>query len=39
VRNDTAESGLWVINGTRQVVYAKTALSIRDRLRAAFALT
>jgi Family of unknown function (DUF5906) len=39
VRNDTAESGLWVINGTRQVVYAKVALSIRDRLRAARALT
>jgi hypothetical protein len=35
VRNDAADSGLWVINRTRQVVYAKATLSIRDRLKAA----
>ena len=35
VRNDTAESGLWLINKVRQVIYAKSDLSIRDRLRAA----
>jgi hypothetical protein len=34
VRNDTAESGLWVINKKRQVVYAKASLSLRDRLAA-----
>jgi Family of unknown function (DUF5906) len=38
VRNDAADSGLWVINRTRQVVYAKATLSIRDRLKAAKAL-
>ena len=31
VRNDLAKDGLWVINGTRQVVYAKSKLSISDR--------
>jgi Family of unknown function (DUF5906)/Bifunctional DNA primase/polymerase, N-terminal len=35
VRNDAADSGLWVINRTRQVVYAKASLSVRDRLAAA----
>jgi hypothetical protein len=35
VRNDTAESGLWVINGSRQVIYGKKLLSIRDRIKAA----
>jgi len=35
VRNDAAESGLWIINGKRQVIYAKSTLSIRDRFRAA----
>jgi hypothetical protein len=39
VRNDTAVSGLWVINGTRQVIYAKAVLSLRDRLMAARKLT
>lgn len=39
VRNDTSEKGLWVINGTRQVVYAKATLTLADRLRAARALT
>src|SRR6266699_554115 len=35
VRNDAAKDGLWKINGTRQAVYAKSCLSIRDRLKAA----
>jgi hypothetical protein len=35
VRNDAAKDGLWKINGARQVVYAKTPLSLRDRLAAA----
>jgi hypothetical protein len=35
VRNDAADSGLWVINGKRQVIYAKAALPIRDRIQAA----
>jgi hypothetical protein len=32
VRNDAADSGLWTINKVRQVVYAKSSLSLRDRL-------
>ncbi len=39
VRNDAADSGLWVINGTRQVIYARSNLSIQDRFRAARRLT
>jgi hypothetical protein len=35
IRNDASSQGLWVINGTRQAVYAKNTLSIRDRLKAA----
>ena len=35
VRNDTVNSGLWVIRGIRQVVYAKAELSVRDRFAAA----
>jgi hypothetical protein len=35
VRNDLAADGLWVINRKRQVIYAKKALSIRDRIAAA----
>jgi hypothetical protein len=35
VRNDAAKDGLWKINGKRQAVYAKSSLSIRDRLKAA----
>ena len=35
VRNDAAKDGLWVINGSRQVVYAKSELSISDRFKAA----
>ena len=38
VRSEYAEDGLWKFNGKRQVVYAKGALSISDRLRAAKAL-
>jgi hypothetical protein len=34
VRNDAAKDGLWVIKG-RLVVYAKSELSISDRLKAA----
>ena len=30
---------IWKINGTRQAVYAKSALSVRDRLKAAAKLT
>jgi hypothetical protein len=40
VRNDAAKSdGLWKINRARQVVYARAELSIRDRIKAARALT
>jgi hypothetical protein len=35
VRNDSAESGLWVIGCARQVIYGKKILSISDRFRAA----
>jgi hypothetical protein len=35
VRNDAADDGLWVINGKRQVIYAKACLSVRDRYAAA----
>jgi hypothetical protein len=35
VRNPDAESGLWVVDGKRQVVYASAALTVADRLRAA----
>jgi hypothetical protein len=35
VRNDVAKDGLWKLNGVRQVIYAKSDLSLRDRHRAA----
>jgi hypothetical protein len=35
VRNDNAKSGLWVIEGKRQVIYAKDSLTPSDRLYAA----
>jgi hypothetical protein len=35
VRNNNAKDGLWVINGSRQVVYARSDLSAADRLKAA----
>jgi hypothetical protein len=34
VRNEGAEDGLWKISGKRQVIYSKSAMSIRDRLNA-----
>ena len=38
VRNDAAEDGLWVINRSRQVVYAKSELTMSDRFKAAIEL-
>jgi hypothetical protein len=35
VRNPDANDGLWRVNGRRSVVYARQALSVRDRLEAA----
>jgi hypothetical protein len=35
VRNPDAEDGLWRINARRQAVYARTILSLRDRIAAA----
>jgi Family of unknown function (DUF5906) len=35
VRNDYAKDGLWKIGDRRQAVYAKKALSVRDRVAAA----
>ena len=35
VRNDPVKDGLWVISGRRQAIYAKAALSVRDRVAAA----
>ena len=35
VRNDSAESRLFVVDGKRQVIYAKINLSARDRFKAA----
>jgi Family of unknown function (DUF5906) len=35
IRNDAAKDGLWVIQGSRQAIYAKSELSISDRLKAA----
>lgn len=35
VRNDGAKSGLWVVAGRRQAVYAQRTLSVRDRIAAA----
>jgi hypothetical protein len=34
-RNEAAKSGLWVIDGRRQMIYAKSSLSIHDRIVAA----
>jgi Family of unknown function (DUF5906) len=39
VRNDLADDGLWKLSGRRQAVYAKSALPIRDRHRAASKLS
>jgi hypothetical protein len=35
VRNSDAQDGLWVINGKRQVIYARVELSLRDQIYAA----
>jgi hypothetical protein len=35
VRNDAAKDWLWKVNQTRQVVYTRDALSVRDRIKAA----
>jgi Family of unknown function (DUF5906) len=39
VRNDYASDGLWKLSGRRQAIYAKSTLSIADRLRAAKTLS
>jgi Family of unknown function (DUF5906) len=39
VRNPDADDGLWRVGGKRQAVYAKADLSVRDRIKAAEALT
>jgi hypothetical protein len=39
VRNDARDTGLWVINGVRQVIYAKAQLCLRDQFNAASKLT
>jgi Family of unknown function (DUF5906) len=39
VRNDDAKDGYFRINGTRQPVYAKSTLALRDRYEAARSLT
>jgi hypothetical protein len=38
IRNAAAKDGLWKINAARQVVYARSSLSIRDRFAAANAI-
>jgi hypothetical protein len=35
VRNEAAKSGLWVVRGARQVIYARAELSIRVQFEAA----
>lgn len=37
-RNGARDDGLWIVSGTRQVIYAKASLSIRDRINAARAI-
>ena len=39
VRNDDAKDGLWKVDGTRQVIYAKSTLTTSERLKAARELT
>jgi Family of unknown function (DUF5906) len=39
VRNDAAVDGLWKVSGKRQAIYAQAALSVRDRIAAATAVT
>ena len=38
VRNEARGTGLWVIAGVRQVVYAKKDLALRERVKAVTAL-
>jgi hypothetical protein len=38
VRNDSATDGLWKVLGKRQAVYARSELSVRDRMSAAATL-
>jgi hypothetical protein len=35
VRNPDRDDGLWIVEGARQVIYAKAALSVADQLRGA----
>ena len=35
VRNDASKQGLWAVSSTRQTVYAKEELPLREQLRAA----
>jgi hypothetical protein len=39
VRNDAAKDGQWKIADSRQTVYAKSTLSIRDQIEAARSLS
>ena len=39
VRNDTADDGLWKLNGKRQVIYARSTLPLAAQLKAARQLT
>jgi uncharacterized protein DUF5906 len=39
VRNPDAKGGLWVVNGKRQVVYARAILAPRERFKAAQRMT
>ena len=38
VHNPAAQDGLWKVAGRRQVIYAKSALPLREQIRAANAL-
>ncbi len=39
VSNTSCQDGLWIVNGTRQVIYGSTKLCLRDRIIAAEELT
>ena len=39
IRNDTNDRGFWIVDGRRQVVYAKATLSIREQMQAASKLS
>jgi hypothetical protein len=38
VRNDAADDGLFKVGGKRQVIYARSTLTLSERLKAARAL-